>query len=173
VVYQAPALPAPAEPQSRLLLDTVDVKEPAVWDLLSGESYKTGPAAVPGEKAKSLRVLVGDHPMAVVWERASENQPGLDVGAEDVRVATTRGLTAEEVIAKNRQVEKIQDDRLTRWIAKARADVHFKLAQGGARSKWHREHLLLAPRRAARMAANPLLRQRATGSRGRSSRSCR
>jgi len=28
-------------------------------------------------------------------------------------------------------VEKVQDDRLSRWIAKARADIHFKLAQGG------------------------------------------
>jgi hypothetical protein len=130
VVYQAPPSGVPDD-QSRLLLDTIDVKDPAVVDLLSGASYKTGPASVPDEKRRALRLLLADHPMAVVWERAAENQPGLDVAAEDVDVATTRGLTAEEIIAKNRQVQKIQDDKLLRWIAKGRADIHFKLAQGG------------------------------------------
>ena len=130
VVYQVPQMGA-LEAQSRLMLDTIDVKDPAVLDLLSGESLKTGPASVPGESARALRVLVADHPMAVTWDRAAVNQPGLDVASEDVQVATTRGLTAEEIIAKNRQVQKIQDDRLLRWTAKGRADIHFKLAQGG------------------------------------------
>jgi len=130
VVYQAPPTGA-ADEQSRLLLDTIDVKDPAIVDLLTGAAYKTGPAAVPGETARALRLLVASHPMAATWDRASENQPGLDVAAEDVKVATTRGLTAEEIIAKNRQVEKIQDDRLERWIAKGRADLHFKIAQSG------------------------------------------
>ena len=130
VIYQAPPTGAP-EAQSRLLLDTIDVKDPEVLDLSSGETFKTGPATVPGEKARALRLLVADHPMAATWDRAAVNQPGLDVASEDVKVATTRGLTAEEIIARNRQVEKIQDDRLLRWIAKGRADIHFKLAQGG------------------------------------------
>ena len=130
VVYQAPPTDV-ADDQSRLLLDTIDVKDPAVVDLLSNASYKTGPAPVPGEQGKALRLLLADHPMAVVWDRAAENQPGLDVAAEDLNVATTRGLTAEEIIAKNRQVQKFQDDHLLRWIAKGRADIHFKLAQGG------------------------------------------
>jgi len=130
VVYEA-SPEAGTEGQSRLLLDTIDVKDPAVVDLGTGSTYPTGPAAVAGEKGKALRVLVADHPMAVIWARASENQPGLDVAAEDLRVATTRGLTAEEIIARNRQVEKIQDDHLERWIAKGRADLHFKIAQSG------------------------------------------
>jgi hypothetical protein len=130
VVYQAPVVAAP-DAQCRLLLDTVDVKDPHVVDLDSGASLLTGPATVPGEKAHALRLLRSEHPMAVTWERAAVNQPGLDLTAEDLRVATTRGLTAEEVIARNRQVEKIQDDRLQRWIAKGRADIHFKIAQGG------------------------------------------
>jgi hypothetical protein len=130
VVYQAPPGGAP-EAQSRLLLDTIDVKDPAVLDLLSGESFKTGPASVPGESARALRMLVADHPMAATWDRAAVNQPGLDVASEDVQVATTRSLTAEEIIARNRQVQNIQDDRLLRWIAKGRADIHFKLAEGG------------------------------------------
>ncbi len=130
VVYDAPRDGTP-ETQARLVLDTIDVKDPTVLDLLSGESLKTGPASNPGERARALRVLVADHPMAVAWDRAAVNEPGLDVAAEDVQVATTRGLTAEEIIAKNRQVQKIQDDRLLRWTAKGRADIHFKLAQGG------------------------------------------
>jgi hypothetical protein len=130
VVYHAPP-GEPPEPQSRLLLDTIDAKDPEVIDLSSGESRKTGPATVPGESARALRVLTADHPMAAIWDRAAVNQPGLDVAAEDLNVATTRGLTAEEIIARNRQIEKIQDDRLLRWIAKGRADLHFKIAQGG------------------------------------------
>ncbi len=130
VVYQAPPNASP-DNQSRLMLDTIDVKDPEVIDLVTGAAYKTGPAAVPGQKAKALRLLTADHPMAVDWARAAVNQPGLDVAAEDVRVATTRGLTAEEIIARHRQVQKIQDDRLARWIAKGRADIHYKLAQGG------------------------------------------
>ncbi len=130
VVYQAPPTGVPDD-QSRLLLDTIDVKDPEVVDLRTGATYKTGPASVPGTKARALRLLLADHPMAVVWERAAENQPGLDVAAEDVKVATTRGLTAEEIIARNRQVQKIQDDHLLRWIAKGRADVHYKIAQAG------------------------------------------
>ncbi len=130
VIYETPSTGAP-EAQSRLLLDTIDVKDPEVLDLSSGETFKTGPAAVPGEKARALRLLVANHPMAATWDRAAVNQPGLDVDSEDVRVATTRSLTAEEIIAKNRQVQKIQDDRLLRWTANGRADLHFKLAQGG------------------------------------------
>jgi hypothetical protein len=130
VVYQA-APTGSAEAQSRLVLDTIDVKDPEVLDLLTGASLKTGPATVPGESHRALRVLTANHPMAALWERAAVNQPGLDVAAEDLNVATTRGLTAEEIIARNRQVEKFQEDRLDRWIAKGRADLHFKIAQGG------------------------------------------
>jgi hypothetical protein len=130
VVYEAPPT-GPADAQSRLILDTIDVKDPEVLDLLTGVSLKTGPGSVPGESHRALRVLTADHPMAALWQRAAVNQPGLDVAAEDLNVATTRGLTAEEIIARNRQVEKYQDDRLLRWIAKGRADIHFKLAQSG------------------------------------------
>ena len=130
VVYQALPTGVP-EAQARLLLDTVDVKDPQVLDLLSGATFKTGPASVPGEKARAIRVLLADHPLALIWARAAVNEPGLESSPEDVKVATTRGLTAEEVIAKNRQVQKIQDDHLDRWMAKGRADIHFKIAQGG------------------------------------------
>ncbi len=130
VVYHAPPT-GTGDGQSRLLLDTIDVKDPAVVDLLSSGIFKTGPAVVPGEKARALRLLESDHPMAAVWDRAAVNEAGLDVSAEDVDVASTRGLTAQEVIARNQNVQKVQDDRLVRWIAKGRADLHFKIAQAG------------------------------------------
>lgn len=131
VVYEAPLSGAP-EAQSRLLLDTIDVKDPKVVDLVTGGELKTGPAAVPGESAKALRIVQADHPMAVVWDRAAINEAGLNAAPEDIRVASTRGLTAQEIIAKNQEVQKVQDDRLERWTAKGHIDFHFKFAQGGS-----------------------------------------
>lgn len=131
VVYRAP-MSVSTEGQARLMLDTIDVKNPQVVDLLTGGALQTGPAQVPGEKAKALRVVLADHPMAVTWERAAAGQPGLDVTEKDVNVASTRGLTAQEIIARHQQVQKVQDDRLLRWTAKGHIDFHFKLAQGGS-----------------------------------------
>jgi len=129
VIYDAPQ--GGADQQVRLLLDTANVKNPAVIDPVAGTSFATGPASVPGERARALRLLTSAHPLAVAWERAAINEPGLEPSAEDVRVATTRGLTAQEIIARNQQVQKVQDDGLARWTAKGRVDFHFKLAQGG------------------------------------------
>ena len=42
------------------------------------------------------------------------------------------GKIAEEIIARNQEVQKVQDDRIDRWTSKGRVDFHFKLAQGGA-----------------------------------------
>ena len=130
VVYQAPA--AAPDSQARLVLDTIDVKDPVVVDLLTGAQLRTGRAPIPGGPARALAIVPAAHPMAVLWERAAVNEPGLDLVPEDVAVATTRGLTAEEIIARNREVQRIQDDRLERWTARGRIDFHFKLAQGGS-----------------------------------------
>ena len=129
VVYDAPQ--GGADQQVRLLLDTINVKNPVVIDPVAGASFATGPGPVPGEQARALRLLTSPHPLVVAWERAAVNEPGLETSAEDVRVASTRGLTAQEIIARNQQVEKVQSDRLERWSAKGRVDFHFKLAQGG------------------------------------------
>ena len=87
---------------------------------------------MPGEKRRALRLLLSDAPLAVEWQRVSQNAPGLETAPEDVEVQTSRGLTAEEIIARHQEVQKIQDDRLLRWTAHARADLHVKLAQGGS-----------------------------------------
>jgi hypothetical protein len=131
VVYRAPPR-TEGEPQARLLIDTVDVRAPAVVDPATGTSYPTGPATVPGESRRALRVLLSEAPLAVEWQRVSQNAPGLELAPEDVEVQTSRGLTAEEIIARHQGVQKIQDDRLLRWIAAGRDDLHVKLAQGGS-----------------------------------------
>ena len=131
VVYKAPPSGA-GETQARLMLDTADVKAPAVIDPAANASYPTGPAAVPGDNRRALRLLLSDAPLAVEWQRVSENVAGLETAPEDVEVQTSRGLTAEEIIARHQEVQKIQDDRLLRWTAHARADLHVKLAQGGS-----------------------------------------
>jgi hypothetical protein len=131
VVYEAPLTSDP-EAQARLLLDTINVKDPQVVDLVTGASLKTGPASVPGETARALRVVQADHPMAVSWERAAAGDLGVDVTAQDVQVGSSRGLTAQEIIARHQQVQKVQDDRLERWTAKGHIDFHFKFAQGGS-----------------------------------------
>src|SRR5262245_9429716 len=64
VWYPAPPR-AEGEPQARLLIDTVDVRAPAVVDPSTGTSYPTGPAAVPGESRRALRVLLSEAPLAV------------------------------------------------------------------------------------------------------------
>ena len=58
------------------MIDTIDVKDPAVVDLLSGESFKTGPASVPGETARALRVR---------WPDGRRERFG-DVAADKTRV---------------------------------------------------------------------------------------
>ncbi|HEX4823362.1 MAG TPA: hypothetical protein VFV19_03545 [Candidatus Polarisedimenticolaceae bacterium] len=131
VVYEAPLTGAP-EAQARLLLDTIDVKDPRVVDLVTGGTLKTGPAAVPNEKAKALRIVLADHPMVVAWDRAAAGETGIEAAPTDVRVAGTRGLTAAEIIAHHQQVQKVQDDKLDRWMAKGHIDFHFKFAQGGS-----------------------------------------
>src|SRR5262249_32951490 len=125
VVYEAPLTGAP-EAQARLLLDTIDVKDPRVVDLVTGRTLKTGAAAVPNEKAKALRVVLADHPVVVQWDRAAVGELGVEAAPENVRVAGTRGLTAQEIIAHHQQVQKLQDDRLDRWMAKGHIDFHFK-----------------------------------------------
>jgi len=131
VVYEAP-LTGTAETQARLVLDTIDVKDPRVIDLVTRGELKTGAAPVPGESRRALRVVLADHPMAVAWDRAGINEAGLEVAPEDIQVASTRGLTAQEVIARHQEVQRVQDDRLERWTAKGHIDFHFKFAQGGS-----------------------------------------
>lgn len=134
VVYDAPLEGADrrTQPQARLVLDTIDVKDPRILDPFNGAELKTGSAPTPGISKPTIALVREDHPLLVVWERAAANQPGLELAPQDLRVQSTRGLTAEEIIARNQQVQKVQDDRLDRWKARGRLDYHFKLAQGGA-----------------------------------------
>lgn len=131
VVYEAPGRGDPAG-QARLILDTIDAKEPRVIDPITGADLRTGPAEVPGATRRALRLLLADYPMVVLWDRAAANLPGLEPEAQDLDVEGTRGLTAEEIIARYQQVQKVQDDRLERFTAQGRVDFHFKFAQTGS-----------------------------------------
>lgn len=134
VVYEAPLAGADrrTQPQARLVLDTIDVKDPRVLDPVNGADLKTGGVEVPGQSRRALRIVLEDHPLLVVWDRAAANAPGLELERQDLEVATRRGLTAEEILARHRQVQQVQDDRLDRWKGRGRLDYHFKLAQGGS-----------------------------------------
>ncbi|HEX6852058.1 MAG TPA: hypothetical protein VF139_11725 [Candidatus Polarisedimenticolaceae bacterium] len=134
VVYDAPLEGADrrTQPQARLVLDTIDVKDPRVLDPTNGADLKTGGVEVPGQSRRALRIVLEDHPLLVVWERAAANVPGLELERQDLEVAGRRGLTAEEILARHRQVQQVQDDRLDRWKGRGRLDYHFKLAQGGS-----------------------------------------
>jgi hypothetical protein len=134
VVYDAPLDGADrrTQPQARLVLDTIDVKDPRVLDPVNGADLKTGGVDVPGQPRRALRIVLEDHPLLVVWERAAANAPGLELERQDLEVETKRGLTAEEILARHRQVQQVQDDRLDRWKGRGRLDYHFKLATGGS-----------------------------------------
>ena len=80
---------------------------------------------------RALHVSTAQEPGAALFQRQTAT-PGLELGPEDVEVATERGLTAEEIIARFQLLHRDQQDRLERWMAQGRIDFHFKLAQGGA-----------------------------------------
>ncbi|HKQ59895.1 MAG TPA: hypothetical protein VJS92_01345, partial [Candidatus Polarisedimenticolaceae bacterium] len=81
--------------------------------------------------ARAVDLPATDRPAAVRFERAAL-QPGLDLPPEAVQTRTGRELTAEEIIAAHQQVQRLQDDRLERWMAQGRIEYHFKLANAGS-----------------------------------------
>jgi len=130
VVY-AGLLPEGAPPeQAQLLLDARDARDAFVLDPASGQRYPSGIGRLPREpRRRTAALLLTDHPMALVFYRAAESP--VDLPAEKLEVEDARGLTAQEIIARNQQVQKFQDDRLERYTATGRIDFHFKLAQAG------------------------------------------
>lgn len=134
VIYQAPPLEAPAEPsvETLLVVDAPSVTEPRLLDPTSGELL-TLPPAVKSSEAGLRRISVARAraPLAALFKTPGAS-PGLGLQPEELEVATRRGLTAEEIIARHQEVQRLQDDRLERWMARGRIDLHYKLAQGGS-----------------------------------------
>ncbi len=131
IVYEAPAAAGQAD-EARLVIDGTRVRNARTIDPLSGRDLRTA-AREPadGSERRWLRVPLRRYPMLALFQRAMVS-PGFELPPETLEVESQRGLTAEEIIARYQQVQKFQDDRLERWIAKGRIDFHFKLAQGGS-----------------------------------------
>lgn len=131
IVYD-PAAAGPPGEQALLVLDVSDALNARVIDPVTGQVYPSAVGLVPGGGGggrKGVGILLLDHPLAVRFERAAATT--LELEREKLEVETARGLTAEEIIARYQQVQKLQDDHLQGWIARGRVDFHFKLAQGG------------------------------------------
>jgi len=130
VWYLAP-LDAGPPGDDRIVLDTAFVENARVLDPLTGAERRvgSGPAA-HGERGRVVRIQRSPAPCAVVFERPA-GSAGFDLAPAAVETRTTRDLTAEEILARHQEVQRLQDDRLERWIAEARIDYHAKLAQAG------------------------------------------
>ncbi len=115
-----------------LVVDSRTVRNARYLDLIEGRELRTAARTVDGDDRKRrLRVPVRDYPLLVTFQKAVVS-PGFELPPEELEVERERGLTAEEIIARYQGVQKIQDDRLDRWMARGRVDFHFQLAQGGS-----------------------------------------
>jgi hypothetical protein len=108
------------------------VRDVRTVDPVTGTVRRTAARAVAGDRlSRSVLVPVGAFPMVLIFQ-AGAATPGFEVAPEELEVQRTRELTAEEIIARYREGQKLQDDRLERWMAETRMDFHFKLAQAGS-----------------------------------------
>lgn len=128
IFYLAPGEPEEL-PSRQMTLDTSLVRNARVVDLIGGETLRVGSRDVDGSRV--VRVAGSPRPMALLFEKGVAS-PGFDVERQQVESDRSRELSAEEIIARNREVQQVQDDRLERWMARGRIDFHFKLAQGGS-----------------------------------------
>jgi hypothetical protein len=154
------------------LLDTIDVKDPA--SSISCRARRTRRARErPRERgpraASALRLP--SHGRDVGSRRGEPARARRRRGR--CQVATTRGLTAEEIIARNRQVQKIQDDHLENWIAKARADYPLQARQAADRSTSGSRARTSGAAAGCSSGSRPATTSTATSSRGRRSPSSR
>lgn len=131
IVFDAPGTALAAQ-QGWLVVDAPDLRSATVLDPLQGGSIASVPSKVPSRPdRRAVKVVFAAHPMVVEFRRAPLPED-LTLPKEDLEVRSVRGLTAEEIIARHQAVQKIQDDRLERWIASGRVDYHFKIAQAGS-----------------------------------------
>ena len=126
VFYRAPGVRLES-PTDRLLLSDRAIRETEIVDLLTGEADRLGSA--PHGNGRAVRVRRGDYPLVVRFVRPSGP---LDLPPEAIETTRTREPTAEEILAAHRQVQRLQDDRLERYTARGRTDLHFKIAAGAS-----------------------------------------
>jgi hypothetical protein len=115
--------------EARLVVDASDARD--VWwlDPVTGRRVRTASSRVEG--GTSIRVPYRPYPLAVFFSRPA-SAPGFVLPPEELEVATRRGLTANEIIARYQEVQKEQDDRFERLMARGRVTFHYRLSQAGA-----------------------------------------
>jgi len=116
-----------------LIVPSAFVRNARVSDPAAGTTRRVAARPVDGDAgARSLSFgASGLGPVLVRFQSAAPPPEGLAAPEEEVEVERTRGLTAQEIIARYQEVQKRQDDRLERWTANAQVDFHFRFAQGG------------------------------------------
>ncbi len=129
VIFRAPGLAGEDSP--RLVIDAPVVRNVRVIDPISGDVRRTSASARPGGlSGRTVGLSAAAAPGAVLFQKQVAT-PGFELPTEAVDVASSRGLTAEEIIARYQEIQRRQDDRLERFTARGRVDFHFKLGQGG------------------------------------------
>ena len=121
----------PDSTDDRAILDTSSATDVRWFDPATGEERRVGSSpARAGTRGRVVRIARGSAPGAILYRRPTGTE-GFDLSPEAVETTRTRELTAEEILARYQEVQRVEDDRLERWIAEARIDYHAKLAQGG------------------------------------------
>ncbi|HKQ96268.1 MAG TPA: sigma-E factor regulatory protein RseB domain-containing protein, partial [Candidatus Polarisedimenticolia bacterium] len=125
VVFEAGSPPAP--PEAAIILDTAAVRGAAVYDLVGGQAAPAeGARADFSSNTTRVPVVLRTRPQILLYARVPI--AGFETGKEEVGVADTGLVTAEEVIAAHQRFMADQDYRLHTWLAGARVEYHYKIS---------------------------------------------
>lgn len=105
------------------------VGPPIVYDPVTGK--QDSPSFSPVEGGAKGEVPIAASPLFLVYKEtagARPNLPGVGAGDESLTVSATRGITADEVIAKYREFQAGQDAVLHTMITDAMIEFHFTIA---------------------------------------------
>jgi hypothetical protein len=129
LVLEVPPLPeGPAE--ARLVINLPSIRSVRTLDFgATGGHFLT--LAPGGPAGRVFRLAPQADLQLVSFERRGSTK-GLEDPQEKLQIATERRLTAEEIIARHQEHERVQNDRLERWTAQGRIDFHYKLPQAGS-----------------------------------------
>ena len=101
------------------------VREVRSIDPVSGEAIRIRPSRQP-EGGHRLALPGGDLPGLVLFRQAAVGG-GPSLPPEEIAIASSRGLTAEEIISRHQTVQRDQENRLNRFTANIVSNV-YKLA---------------------------------------------
>lgn len=113
---------------ANLVVASPEVRDVRTLDPVTGR--RTHIASNKAPRGRTIRVPARAYPVAVSFLRPT-SAPGFEIPLEELEVARRRGLTAEEIIARYQEVQKEQDGRLERLMARGRVEFHYRLSQAG------------------------------------------